>query len=86
MVAGLGHDYESVLAVSPIQKWMTLAHAEVVLSELSPAAWGLIQDLLVPMAKKLGYKPFYPEYRTKRHFSRRSGSFEEEEDDDADAR
>lgn len=82
MCAGLGHDYESVLAVSPIQKWMTLGAGEVVLSELAPAGWDLIQQWLVPMARKLGYKPFYPEYSTKRHFSRNSGLFEDEDEED----
>lgn len=82
MCAGLAHDYESVLAVSPIQKWMTLGAGEVVLSELAPAGWDLIQQWLVPMARKLGYKPFYPEYSTKRHFSRNSGLFEDEDEED----
>lgn len=68
--------------MSPIQKWMTLGAAEVGLSEVPPAVWDLIQQWLVPMARKLGYKAFYPEYRTQRHFSRRSGRFEEEEEDD----
>lgn len=79
--AGLGYDYESVLAVSPVQKWMTLGEGEVVLSEVSPGAWNFIQSYLVPLAKKLGYKAFYPEYRTARHYSRASGAFQEEDEE-----
>lgn len=67
-MAGLGHDYESPLAVSPIQKWLTLGKAEVVLTDIQPATWNFIQDVLVPMAGKMGYKPFYPQYRTKRQY------------------
>jgi hypothetical protein len=82
LCAGLGHDYESVLAVSPVQKWMTLGAGEMALSEIAPLGWELIQEWLVPMARKLGYKPFYSEYRTKRHFSRQPGMFEDEDDED----
>jgi hypothetical protein len=82
LCAGLGHDYESVLAVSPVQKWMTLGAGEMALSEIAPLGWELMQQWLVPMARKLGYKPFYSEYRTKRHFSRQSGMFEGEDDEE----
>jgi hypothetical protein len=82
LCAGLGHDYESVLAVSPVQKWMTLGAGEMALSEIAPLGWELIQEWLVPMARKLGYKPFYSEYRTKRHFRRQSGMFEGEDDEE----
>lgn len=84
MCAGLGHDYESVLAVSPIQRWMTWGAGEMVPSELAPVGWDLIQQWLVPVARKLGYKPFYPEYQTKRHFSRQTGRFEEDDDEEED--
>jgi hypothetical protein len=45
---------------------MTLGEAEVVLSEVPPGKWGVIQGYLVPFARKLGYRPFYSEFRTKR--------------------
>lgn len=66
LLAGLGYDYESSLAVSPVQRWLTLSTAEVVLTDIEPATWRFMQSFLIPMAAKLGYKPFYPEYRTKR--------------------
>jgi hypothetical protein len=63
---------------------MTLGEAEVVLSEVPPGKWVAIQGWLVPFAKKLGYRPFYDAYRTKRHFSRAAGAFEEEEGDEVE--
>lgn len=80
--AGLGYDYESPLAVSPIQKWLTLNTAEVVLTDIQPATWNFIQDVLVLMAKKIGYKPFYPEYRTKRQSALNQEEEEDEEEEE----
>lgn len=70
--------------MSPVQKWLTLGHAEVVLTDMSPSKWEFIQNYLVPMAKKMGYKPFYPEYKTKREYSRTRGGFLEDDDNDGD--
>lgn len=90
---GLGYDYESPLAVSPLQKWLTLGYAEVVPTDIPPATWNFIQSWLLPFAQKIGYKPFYPQYKTKREHSGRDGQAEQQswrsrsgkdEDDDID--
>ncbi|WIA28731.1 hypothetical protein OEZ86_011266 [Tetradesmus obliquus] len=92
-LAGLGYDYESPLAVSPLQKWLTLGYAEVVPTDIPPATWNFIQSWLLPFAQKIGYKPFYPQYKTKREYSGRDGQAEQQswrsrsgkdEDDDID--
>ena len=56
MIAGLGHEYETVLAISPLQKLLTYARAEVVLTALPNWAWRAVEDWLVPLAEGLGYK------------------------------
>lgn len=64
--AGLGYDYESVLAVSPLQQLITYYRAEVVLISMSSWAWELVGNILVPFGEGLGYKAFYPEYTSQR--------------------
>jgi hypothetical protein len=54
--SGLGYDYDSPLAVSPLQKWLTMSRAEVVLTDIPPATWNFITSTVVPFAGKLGYK------------------------------
>jgi hypothetical protein len=70
LLPGLGYDYESPLAVSPLQKWLTLGYAEAVPTDIPPATWNFIQVWLLPFAQKMGYKPFYPQYKTKREYGR----------------
>eukprot|EP00877_Chromochloris_zofingiensis_P009577 jgi/Chrzof1/4873/Cz15g02130.t1 len=65
-LAGLGYDYESVLAVSPLQQLITYYRAEVVLISMSSWAWELVGNILVPFGEGLGYKAFYPEYTSQR--------------------
>jgi hypothetical protein len=77
LLPGLGYDYESPLAVSPMQKWLTLAYAEVVPTDIPPATWNFIQGWLLPFAQKMGFKPFYPQYKTKREYSRTQDEEEE---------
>ncbi|KAF8072688.1 protein phosphatase 2C [Scenedesmus sp. PABB004] len=72
-LAGLGYDYESPLAVSPVQRWMTLGRAEVVLSDMPPATWEFVQGVIVPAAAKMGYRPFYAAYTTRREWPRGGG-------------
>jgi hypothetical protein len=98
LLPGLGYDYESPLAVSPLQKWLTLGYAEVVPTDIPPATWNFIQAWMLPFAQKIGYKPFYPQYKTKREYSSAHSSFVDdaaaeqrswrstnsEEDDDVD--
>lgn len=53
---GLGHEYETVLAISPLQKLLTYARGEVVLTGLPNWAWRAVEEWLVPLAEGLGYK------------------------------
>jgi len=53
---GLGHDYETVLAVSPLQKLLTYYRGEAVLTSVPQWGWRLMEDWLVPLAEGLGYK------------------------------
>jgi hypothetical protein len=78
----LGYDYESRLAVSPLQKWLTLGYAEVVPTDIPPATWNFIQSWLLPFAQKMGYKPFYPQYKTKREYSGTQGRFVDDDTGD----
>jgi hypothetical protein len=78
----LGYDYESPLAVSPLQKWLTLGYAEVVPTDIPPATWNFIQSWLLPFAQKMGYKPFYPQYKTKREYSGTQGGFADDVTED----
>ncbi|KAI8470608.1 MAG: hypothetical protein J3K34DRAFT_251797 [Monoraphidium minutum] len=64
-LAGLGHEYETVLAVSPLQKLLTYSRAEVMLTSVPPALWRAMEEWLVPLAEGLGYKAFYPQYSTR---------------------
>eukprot|EP00775_Hariotina_reticulata_P004076 gene4076-4323_t len=82
--SGLGYDYDSILAVSPLQKWLTMSRAEVVLTDIPPATWNFITSTVVPFAEKLGYKAFYPEYKTRREHNHTPAAWldQQEEDDD----
>lgn len=53
---GLGYDYETALAVSPLQRLLCYARAGAVLTGLPPWAWRLGEEWLVPLAEGLGYK------------------------------
>ena len=53
---GLGYEYETALAVSPLQKLLTYARGEAVLTAAPAWAWRAVEDWLVPLAEGLGYK------------------------------
>ena len=62
---GLGYEYETALAVSPLQRVLTYARGEAVLTGVPAWGWRLCEEWLVPFAEGLGYKAFYPEYSTR---------------------
>ncbi|GBF93193.1 hypothetical protein Rsub_05925 [Raphidocelis subcapitata] len=64
-LAGLGHDYETALAVSPLQKVLTYHRGGAVLTGMPQWLWRLCEEWLVPLAEGFGYKAFYPEYSTR---------------------
>lgn len=66
---GLGYDYESPLAVSPLQRLLTLARGETVLSDMPPATWDAVTSYVLPLVEGLGYKPFYSQYTTRREYA-----------------
>jgi hypothetical protein len=53
---GLGHEYETALAVSPVQKLLTYARGETVLTGMPAWAWRAVEDWVVPLAEGIGYK------------------------------
>ena len=55
-LTGLGYEYETALAVSPLQKLLTYARGEAVLTAAPAWAWRAVEDWLVPLAEGLGYK------------------------------
>jgi hypothetical protein len=59
-LAGLGHEYDTALAVGPLQKLLTYSRGEVVLTSPPAWAWRLVEEWLVPLAEGLGYKASAP--------------------------
>ncbi len=56
MLAGLGFDYGSAAAVSPLQMLVSLSRGGVVAADMPPWAWSLVERVVVPFAELIGYK------------------------------
>ena len=59
---GMGHDYGSVNDLNPLQVVLTFAAGGMQLPEVPAPARLAIKHVLCPLAKLMGYKPFYPAY------------------------
>jgi hypothetical protein len=57
---GLGYEYETARAVSPLQSLLTYYRCGAVLAGWPRWAWALAVEWLVPLAEGLGYRATYP--------------------------
>lgn len=52
--------------VNPLQLMLMFCHSGVEVAEMPPLVWKYgVEGLVCPLARLLGYQPFYEVYRTK---------------------